>query len=144
MLQSGHGSRDRRTDGQMDRRTDGRTEWYQYTPQQLRCSGGIISQGISSYGVHILHPQCSVFSTEGSLAVRHAKVTSVRTHIDRTIYLFKIAFWIARYSTLTGDAFWWEVIVPKGNHSMSPDAGVYDVSMYSTAFDYSHRYISTR
>ena len=38
MLQSGHGSRDRRTDG----RTDGRTEWNQYTPQQLRCSGGII------------------------------------------------------------------------------------------------------
>ena len=43
MLQSGHGSRDRRTDGQTDRRTDGRTEWNQYTPQQLRCSGGIIN-----------------------------------------------------------------------------------------------------
>ena len=36
MLQSGHGSRDRRTDG----RTDGRSETN--TPQQLRCSGGII------------------------------------------------------------------------------------------------------
>ena len=42
MLQSGHGSRDRRTDGRTDRRTDRRTEWNQYTPQQLRCSGGII------------------------------------------------------------------------------------------------------
>ena len=46
MLQSGHGSRDRRT----DRRTDGRTEWNQYTPQQLCCSGAIIrcSGGIIS------------------------------------------------------------------------------------------------
>ena len=42
MLQSGHGRRDGRTDGRTDRRTDGRTEWNQYTPQQLRCSGGII------------------------------------------------------------------------------------------------------
>ena len=33
---------DGRTDGRMDRRTDRRTEWNQYTPQQLRCSGGII------------------------------------------------------------------------------------------------------
>ena len=39
MLQSGHGRRDGRTDG----RTDGLTEWNQYTPQQLRCSGGIIN-----------------------------------------------------------------------------------------------------
>ena len=30
------------TDGQTDRRKDGRTEWNQYTPQQLRCSGRII------------------------------------------------------------------------------------------------------
>ena len=29
-------------DGRMDRQTDGRTEWNQYTPQQLRCEGGII------------------------------------------------------------------------------------------------------
>ena len=29
-----------RTDGQ----TDGRMEWNQYTPQQLRCAGGIINQ----------------------------------------------------------------------------------------------------
>ena len=36
MLQSGHGSRDRQTDGQTDRQT----EWNQYTPHQLRCSGG--------------------------------------------------------------------------------------------------------
>ena len=32
------GGTDRRTEG----RTDGRTEWNQYTPQQLRCSGGIM------------------------------------------------------------------------------------------------------
>ena len=31
-----------RTDGRTDRRTDGWTEWNQYTPQQLRCAGGII------------------------------------------------------------------------------------------------------
>ena len=30
------------TDGRTDGQTDGRTEWNQYTPQQLRCSGGII------------------------------------------------------------------------------------------------------
>ena len=48
MLQSGHGSRDRWTDGRTDRRTDRRTEWNQYTPQQLRCSGGI----------KILHTTC--------------------------------------------------------------------------------------
>ena len=31
------------TAGGTDGRTDGRTEWNQYTPQQLRCSGGIIN-----------------------------------------------------------------------------------------------------
>ena len=40
------GGTDGRTDGQTDGRTDGRTEWNQYTPQQLRCSGGIISRRI--------------------------------------------------------------------------------------------------
>ena len=30
--------------GQRDGQTDGRTEWNQYTPQQLRCAGGIIKQ----------------------------------------------------------------------------------------------------
>ena len=58
MLQSGHGMRDGRTDGRMDgqtdRRTDGRTEWNQYTPQQLRCSGGIIS-------IHINRDPCIWF-----------------------------------------------------------------------------------
>ena len=43
-IQSGHDSVHRRTDGQRDRRTDGwtdrRTRWYQYTPYQLRWSGG--------------------------------------------------------------------------------------------------------
>ena len=28
--------------GRTDGRTDGQTEWNQYTPQQLRCVGGII------------------------------------------------------------------------------------------------------
>ena len=31
------------TDEQMDRQTEGQTEWNQYTPQQLRCSRGIIA-----------------------------------------------------------------------------------------------------
>ena len=31
------------TDGRTDGQTDGQTEWNQYTPQQLRCSGGIIN-----------------------------------------------------------------------------------------------------
>ena len=56
MLQSGHGRRDGRTDGQ----TDGRTEWNQYTPQQLRCSGGIISLIIEIMGNRI---RCSIHIT---------------------------------------------------------------------------------
>ena len=36
------------TDGRTDRRTDRRTEWNQYTPQQLRCSGGIITRNYFS------------------------------------------------------------------------------------------------
>ena len=51
MLQSGHGSRDRRMDRRTDRRMDRRTEWNQYTPQQLRCSGGII---MVSYSIFLL------------------------------------------------------------------------------------------
>ena len=51
-LQSGHDSvhrrTDRRTDGRMDGQTDGRTDgrtmWNQYTPFQLRWSGGIMTE----------------------------------------------------------------------------------------------------
>ena len=43
-LQSGHGMRDRRTDGQMDGQTDGQMEWN----LQLRCAGDIIIIGTSN------------------------------------------------------------------------------------------------
>ena len=35
---------ERGTDGRTDGQTDGRTELNQYTPQQLRCAGGIITK----------------------------------------------------------------------------------------------------
>ena len=53
-LQSGHGMPDRRMDG----RTNRRTEWNQYTPQQLRCAKGIII---------FIHICCSNFSDRSYL-----------------------------------------------------------------------------
>ena len=59
--QSGHRMRDGRRDGGTDGQMDGRTEWNQYTPQQLHCARGI---NIHNTAYSIGLPWYRSFSTE--------------------------------------------------------------------------------
>ena len=77
-----------------DGRTDGRTEWNQYTPQQLRCSGGIIRSTLTRCQSLVITPVATFVrcigrhSPELPRAPRYTKkYWSVWSFVFRTLWL---------------------------------------------------------